>query len=67
MQGERKKTKKTVSRSPEETDLEDQLRGWLGTRVTLKRGRRGGSMTIYFFSDEELNALVDRIKQLPEG
>ncbi len=66
MQGERKKTKKTVSRSPEETDLEDQLRGWLGTRVTLKRGRRGGSMTIYFFSDEELNALVDRIKKLPE-
>jgi len=67
IQGERKKTKKTVSRSPEETDLEDQLRGWLGTRVSLKRGRRGGSMTIYFFSDEELNALVDRIKQLPEG
>ena len=66
LQGERKKTKKTVSRSPEETDLEDQLRAWLGTRVTLKRGRKGGSMTIYFFSDEELNALVDRIKQLPE-
>lgn len=67
MQGERKKTKKTVSRSPEETDLEDQLRALLGTRVTLKRGRKGGSMTIYFFSDEELNALVDRIKQLPEA
>ena len=66
MQGERKKTKKTVSRSPEETDIEDQLRALLGTRVTLKRGRKGGSMTIYFFSDEELNALVDRIKQLPE-
>jgi ParB family chromosome partitioning protein len=67
MQGERKKTKKTVSRSPEETDIEDQLRALLGTRVTLKRGRKGGSMTIYFFSDEELNALVDRIKQLPEA
>ncbi len=66
MQGERKKTKKTVSRSPEETDLEDQLRALLGTRVTLKRGRKGGSMTIYFFSDEELNAIVDRMKQLPE-
>ena len=59
--GERRKKKPTTKRSPEETALEDQLRDALGTRVILKRGRRGGSLVIRFFSDEELNALVDRL------
>ncbi len=59
--GERRKKKPTTKRSPEETALENQLRDTLGTRVTLKRGRRGGSLVIRFFSDEELNALVDRL------
>lgn len=48
-------------KSPEEKDIEDQLRSALGTRVILKRGPKGGSITISFFSDEELNALVDRL------
>ncbi len=59
--GERRKKKPTTKRSPEETALENQLRDALGTRVTLKRGQRGGSLVIRFFSDEELNALVDRL------
>ena len=59
--GERRKKKPTTNRSPEETALEDQLRDALGTRVTLKRGRSGGSLVIRFFSDEELNTLVDRL------
>ncbi len=59
--GERRKKKPTTKRSPEETALENQLRDALGTRVTLKRGRRGGSLVIRFFSDEELNVLVDRL------
>jgi len=60
--GEKKSTKKKpTSRSPEETALEDQLREKLGTRVTLKRGRKGGTITIRFFSDEELNSLIDQL------
>jgi len=59
--GERRKKKPKTKHSPEETALENQLRDALGTRVTLKRGRRGGSLVIRFFSDEELNALVDRL------
>ena len=65
--GERRKKKPTTKRSPEETALENQLRDALGTRVTLKRGRRGGSLVIRFFSDEELNALVDRLLDSSEG
>jgi len=46
---------------PEVGALEEQLRAYLGTRVTLRKGKKGGSLTIHFFSDEELNALVSQI------
>jgi ParB family chromosome partitioning protein len=59
--GERRPTSRKTSRPPEVTDLEERLRLSLGTRVTLKRGRRGGNLVIHFYSDEELNALVDRL------
>jgi ParB family chromosome partitioning protein len=59
--GERSPVKSKPARSPEEIDLEERLRQALGTRVILKRGRKGGSIVIRFYSDEELNALVERI------
>jgi ParB family chromosome partitioning protein len=61
LSGERRPSRPPPSRSPEEIALEDQLSGSLGTRVTVKRGRRGGSLVIHFYSDEELNAIVDRL------
>ena len=61
LSGQRKAPAATVKRTPEEIALEDQLRQTLGTRVTLKRGRRGGSLIIHFYSDEELNALVEQL------
>lgn len=59
--GERRPSRKTRSKSPEETDLEAQLRQALGTRVILRRSGKGGSLVIRFYSDEELNALLDRL------
>ncbi len=47
--------------APEVQALEEQLRSYLGTRVSLHKGKKGGSLTIHFFSDEELNALVSQI------
>ena len=43
--------------------IEDRFRSALGARVSLKRAADGkpGSLTIQFHSDEELQALVDRI------
>jgi ParB family chromosome partitioning protein len=61
LQGERAKKSGKKRRSAEETALEEQLRDSLGTRVTLRRGPKGGSIVIRFFSDEELNSLVDRL------
>jgi ParB family chromosome partitioning protein len=61
LSGQRRTSVKTTRRSAEETALEDQLRQALGTRVLLRRGSRGGSIILHFYSDEELNALVDRL------
>ncbi len=59
--GERRPSPPPRTRLPEEVALEEQLRQSLGTRVSLKRGRSGGSLVIHFYSDEELNALVDQL------
>ena len=57
-----KKEGKTVT--PEEKSLEDQLRTLLGTKVTLNHGKKGGTVVIHYYSEEELNALIDRFKKL---
>jgi ParB family chromosome partitioning protein len=46
---------------PEIVDVEERLRNELGTRVALKHGKKGGTLTFYYFSDEELEGLVSRI------
>jgi len=61
LSGQRRTSAKPARRSAEETALEDELRQALGTRVLLRRGGRGGSLIIHFYSDEELNTLVDRL------
>ncbi len=47
---------------PEVEALEEELRAALGTRVSLRRGRRGGRLVIYYYSDEELNAIIERLR-----
>jgi ParB family transcriptional regulator, chromosome partitioning protein len=41
--------------------LEDEFRSALGTKVALTRGPRGGRLVISFYSEEELQAIYDRI------
>ena len=47
--------------SPDVAALEERLRSSLGTRVDLRKGRKGGRMTVYFFSDEELEAIIEKL------
>ncbi|HEY5572613.1 MAG TPA: ParB/RepB/Spo0J family partition protein [Anaerolineales bacterium] len=46
---------------PELRALEERLRSHLGTRVSLNRRRKGGTLVIHFYSDEELDTLVDKL------
>jgi ParB family chromosome partitioning protein len=41
--------------------LEQRLRERLGTRVNLDHRRKGGRLVIHYYSDEELNALLELI------
>jgi len=49
--------------SEEELRLESRLRDALGTKVAVKRGPtgNGGTITIQYYSDEQLQALYDRL------
>jgi ParB family chromosome partitioning protein len=61
LSGQRTTSRPQSERTPEEVDLEARLAGELGTRVQLSRSARGGRLVIRFYSDEELNALVERL------
>ncbi len=56
--GERSKKVEPRAPDPEITAIEQRLQDALGTRVAVRHGRKGGSVVIHYYSDEELNALI---------
>ena len=47
---------------PEIEALKDALRRSLGTKISLRRGKRGtGTLTIHFYSDEELDRVLGHL------
>ena len=46
---------------PELKAIEEQLRQRLGTRVNLHQQSKGGKLTIYYYSTEELDSILDLI------
>lgn len=61
LSGQRTPTRPRQAPSPEISALEERLRSHLGTKVRLSRGKKGGTLVIYFFSDEEFNAIMENI------
>jgi len=61
LSGQKPTQKAKPTPSPEILALEERLRNSLGTRVSLKRHRKGGTITIHYYSDEELDSLIDQI------
>lgn len=61
MSKEPKPKTSVVERPPEEKALEDKFRQALGTKVSLTRGGKGGKLVIYYYSEEELQAIYDLI------
>ena len=59
--GQNTATKKKSGPNADVTDVERRLQSSLGTRVALKHGKRGGTVTIYYYSDEELNSLLEKL------
>ena len=61
LSGEKTPRKPKPAAVPEVAELEERLRTSLGTKVTLRSGRKGGTLTIHYYSDEELEALMGRL------
>jgi len=61
LSGEKPSRKPKPAPVPEVAELEERLRSSLGTKVILRSGRKGGTVTIHYYSDEELNALLGRL------
>jgi ParB family chromosome partitioning protein len=56
-----KQPRQHVERQAEVEEVEQRLRNRLGTRVTLRPGKRGGTLTIHYFSNEELDSILAEI------
>ncbi|MEB2334095.1 MAG: ParB/RepB/Spo0J family partition protein [Anaerolineaceae bacterium] len=61
LSGNRPVVKKKSGRSPNVNDVEKKLQSSLGTKVALKHGKRGGTIVIYYYSDEELDSLFEKL------
>jgi ParB family chromosome partitioning protein len=59
--GQRPASETKPAPKPDLTYLEDRLRERLGTRVSLHPRKKGGTLVIHYYSEEELDALVLRI------
>ncbi len=60
LSGEKISSPPKPSPEPEITELEEKLRTSLGTKVTLKHGDKGGTITVHYYSDEELDSLIEK-------
>ena len=47
--------------SPKDLELREKLEDLFGTKVMIKRKGEKGEISIYFYSEDEFNGLVDRI------
>lgn len=60
MGGEKPAPVTVTTPDPEVRELQNRLSNALGTKVTLKHGKKGGTVTIHYYSQEELDAIVNR-------
>ncbi len=61
LSGQKPATEPHPEPAPEVTALEDRLRQHLGTRVRLNAHKKGGTLVIHYYSEEELNALIEKL------
>jgi ParB family chromosome partitioning protein len=59
--GQQVKTHSKPAQAPEISALEERLRNQLGTKVVVKSRKNGGTLTIHYYSDEELDSLIGKI------
>src|SRR5512143_3462073 len=61
LRGARSTAKRKPIRSADVVELERRLEASLGTRVSLRHRKSGGTVTIHYYSGEELEALLGKL------
>jgi ParB family chromosome partitioning protein len=61
LRGTRSTARKKAAPNADITDLQDRLQASLGTKVSLRHGKKGGTLTIHYYSSEELDALLGKL------
>jgi len=59
--GKKTASKKKAGKNADVSDVERRISSSLGTKVALKHGKKGGTVTIYYYSDEELDTLLEKL------
>jgi ParB family chromosome partitioning protein len=59
--GAKPSAKKKAGSNPDLDEIEQRLRASLGTKVLLRHSKKGGTVTIHYYSDEELDALLGKL------
>jgi ParB family chromosome partitioning protein len=60
MSGERPQKRHKRGPSPEIQEYEEKLRTRFGTKVSIRHGQKGGSIVIYYYSEEEFDHLLNQ-------
>lgn len=63
--GKKREPEKAVTQDPVHIELQAQIQRSLGTKVRFKQGKNGGTIEIFYYSEEDLERLIAKI--LPEG
>src|SRR5512140_1671412 len=61
LSGHKPAPKRKPARNADAADIERKLSASLGTKVALKHGKRGGTATIHYYSNEELDAILEKL------
>ena len=61
LSGHKPAAKKKAARNADASSIERKLSANLGTKVSLKHGKKGGSLTIYYYSNEELDSILEKL------
>ncbi len=61
LSGQKPAPRRKAGRSPNVSDIERRLRASLGTKVAVKHGKKGGTIVLHYYSDEELDALLKKL------
>ncbi|MGH2582202.1 MAG: ParB/RepB/Spo0J family partition protein [Anaerolineales bacterium] len=61
LKGQKPKKARKPAMPAEIRALQQDLRSALGTKVNVQHGKKGGRITLFYYSDEELDSLVARL------